>query len=480
MPQLRKNAIALTLALLPFTATNVQAASDADLRELRRELNEQLKQIKESYEQRIAALESRLAKAEVTNADTQVVAMKAAEASANMPASPPAQASTGEGAFNPAVSLVLNGNYTRLSQDPNAYHITGFIPSKGDVAPPSRSFSVGESELSIAANIDPLLRGQFTASVQADGGTVDVEEAYIQTLALSQGATLRAGRFLSSIGYLNDQHSHVWDFADAPLAYKAFFGNQLKNDGIQLKWLAPTDLWLEFGAEAARGGPFPSADNNKNGNTLTALYAHAGGDVGVSNSWRAGLSYVGTSPNNRSYDDLDSLGATVTNDFTGRSRTAIADFIWKWSPNGNAKETNFKLQGEYLYRKETGTLASNSTAGACAGSCLGDYAARQWGGYLQGVYQFAPEWRIGLRHDRLSYGALNLGLVSSGVLSGADFPVLADHDPRRNSVMLDWSPSEFSRFRLQFARDEARLNQPDNQLWLQYIVSLGAHGAHKY
>ena len=46
--------------------------------------------------------------------------------------------------------------------------------------------------------------------------------------------------------------------------------------------------------------------------------------------------------------------------------------------------------------------------------------------------------------------------------------------------MLDYSASEFSRLRMQFARDESRLGQTDNQLMLQYVMSLGAHGAHKF
>jgi hypothetical protein len=46
--------------------------------------------------------------------------------------------------------------------------------------------------------------------------------------------------------------------------------------------------------------------------------------------------------------------------------------------------------------------------------------------------------------------------------------------------MVDWSPSEFSRVRLQYAQDKARSDATDNQVFLQYIVSLGAHGAHKF
>ena len=62
----------------------------------------------------------------------------------------------------------------------------------------------------------------------------------------------------------------------------------------------------------------------------------------------------------------------------------------------------------------------------------------------------------------------------------ADFPLLAAYTPKRNSLMVDFSASEFSRLRLQFARDESRRDAIDNQLWLQYVVSLGAHGAHSF
>ena len=47
--------------------------------------------------------------------------------------------------------------------------------------------------------------------------------------------------------------------------------------------------------------------------------------------------------------------------------------------------------------------------------------------------------------------------------------------------MFDWSPSEFSRLRAQYAWDEARDDgDTDRQLRLQYLYGIGAHGAHKY
>jgi len=49
--------------------------------------------------------------------------------------------------------------------------------------------------------------------------------------------------------------------------------------------------------------------------------------------------------------------------------------------------------------------------------------------------------------------------------------------PRRASAMLEYNTSEFGRFRLQYNRDWSR-GTPDNQAILQYIISIGAHGAH--
>jgi hypothetical protein len=337
-------------------------AADNDLKALR----EEIAQMRQTYEQRINALESRLAKAEAKADDAQTVAQQTAVQQNTVQQ---AAAPTRSNSFNPEMSMILQGSYNNLKQDPNAYQITGFVPTLGEVSPGARGFSLGESELVLAANIDPNWRGTAILALAPEGG-VNMENAYFESLGLGNGFSFKGGRFYSGIGYLNEQHSHAWDFADAPLAYKAFLGNQLGDDGVQIRWLAPTDLFLEFGAEVGRGRTFPGADNNKNGVSQGAVFAHLGGDVGVSNAWRVGLSWLGSSPKDRRFDDTDSIGGAVSNSFSGKSRMWIADGIWKWAPDGNSTVRNFKLQGEYFKRREDGTLASNSLAGACAGDCI--------------------------------------------------------------------------------------------------------------
>jgi phosphate-selective porin len=464
-------AIASAFAL-PTSAT---AADTPELAAIRAQIAE----MKQSYEARLQALEQRLQEAQAAVAEAQNAVASAQQTAAPAPAAPVAAAApvapvapaapagrAGDNSFNPSISLVLGGTFNNLQRDPGTYRFGGFMPPEGEIGPGSRSFNLGESELTMAANIDPMFAGQLTFALTGEN-EAEVEEAFFTTRELGGGMNLKAGRFLSGVGYLNGQHSHTWDFVDAPLAYQAFFGGQYKPDGVQARWLAPLNTFLEVGAEVGSGRSYPGNDRNKNGFNATSVFAHAGDDIGASSSWRAGVSFLRTGALDRAYE-FDG----IPNAFSGSSKIWMADAVYKWAPNGNPTQTNFKLQGEYMRRKESGTLASGELADG--------YASTQSGWYLQGVYQFMPAWRAGLRYDRLSSGSPFIGLVESGALGMEAFPALASYKPKRSSVMLDWSPSEFSRLRLQFARDEARPGQSDNQVFLQYIMSLGAHAGHTF
>jgi hypothetical protein len=375
-------------------------------------------------------------------------------------------------AFNPAISLILSGGYAHLSQDPANYAISGFIHGD-DVGPGERGFSLGESELVVSANIDPFLYGSLILALAPDN-SVSVEEAYVQTIGLSNGLTFKAGRYFSAIGYLNDKHAHTWDFVHNPLAYQAFLGTQFNDDGVQLKWLAPTDHYIELGVEGGRGANFPGSERNVNGAGAQAAFVHTGGDVGSSHSWRAGLSFLKTSPQDREYRADDLLGQPVSNTFTGASRLWIADFLWKWAPLGNPRVRNVTLQGEYFSRREEGVLVYDTAAPAASLGPVGSvYATQQSGWYVQSLYQFMPRWRVGARTEKLHSGTQDLGVNT------AYLPV-AQHQPTRNSLVLERAFSEFSRVRLQLTRDQARAAVIDNQWFVQYQASLGAHGAHQY
>ncbi len=449
------------------------AADEPDLAQLR----EEIRQLKQIYESRIEALEARVRAAEAAASHAAQshdpppsTAVAAAPPPPPVPAPTVPTAGSAASAFNPAISAVLEGVYSNLSRDPQRYGLAGF-PLTDEVSPGRRGLSLGESEVTLAANVDTRFSGSLTVAFTRQN-TVEVEEAYGLANGLASGLVPKFGRFFSGIGYLNEQHQHAWDFFDAPLAYQAFLGGQYATDGAQIKWLAPTDQYLEFGAEVGNGDSFPGSDRNRNGVGAVDVFAHTGGDVGDSHSWRAGLSYLDTRAGARDTTQFDATGNLAATHFAGKSRVAIADFIWKYAPHGNALTTNFKLQGEYFWRRERGDLVYEAD-GAPGSTQTAAYASTQSGGYLQGVWQFMPMWRMGLRYDRLNPGDPDYG-------ANAPFLATPGFHPQRYTFMVDWTPSEFSRWRLQYARNEMRPDIADSEWFLQYILTLGAHGAHRF
>jgi hypothetical protein len=455
----------LVAALLALGGTALPACGWAadDIASLRAELQA----LKNEYTTRVSALESRIEQLEATPGPAPAQ---------ELPPAPTPAAGSASTAFNPAISLILAGTYVDTSRDPATWNIGGFIPNGGEVGPGERSFNLGESELAFTANVDPYFSATMIAALAADD-EIEVEEAYFRTLALPRGFSLKGGRFFSGFGYLNEVHAHAWDFVDQPLVYQAFFANQYKQDGVQLKWLAPTDLFIELGAEAGNGDAFPATRLSRNGMNGATLFAHVGGDIGDATSWRAGASWIDRRAEDRTFETTDEFGQPVTDAFTGKSRTWVVDAVLKWTPSGDVKRRQLKLQGEYMRRKEEGQLAFDET-----GLALSDtYSSDQSGWYLQGVFQFLPRWRVGLRYDSLDSGAPSIGLVSSGLLPPQAFPALLSGDPDRLSIMLDWNPSEFSRLRAQYDWDDARADGDRDRIFrLQYLYGIGAHGAHKY
>jgi len=374
--------------------------------------------------------------------------------------------------FNPAISMILDGAYASYNNNPEDYALPGYaLGGEAELAP--EGFSLGHSEITLSNNIDDKFYGQFTIAIAEHDNEIEVEleEAFFETLSLGSGLTIRGGRFFSAIGYLNQQHEHAWNFYDAPLIYRGLFGNRYIDDGVRVSFVAPTDLFLELGAEAFSGRKFPAGGEHSNVGSWTA-FANLGGDVGVSHSWQAGLSYWKADDIEREYGTHAHGGAVIEVPvFVGDSDIVGLNAVYKWAPNGNYREQNVKLQFEYFKRDDDGAVTLLDSIPLETSTLNGE----QDGWYLQAVWQFAREWRAGLRYDALdsdSQGSDPDVLDEVGLLANG-------YEPERSSVMAEWVPSEFSRIRLQYNHDKS-YQSSDDQIFLQYTFSIGAHGAHQY
>jgi len=423
-------------------------AEESEIDVLRAALDE----LRSDYDLRIAELERRVAVAEQNARQATLTAQQVA---------PAASVEADNTAFNPAIGVIFSGSAWSYSQDPENYAVQGF-PFGGEAGPAAEGLALGETELIMNANVDDKFTAWLTAALAIEDGeaVVEVEEAWVEATALPAGLSARFGRFFSGIGYLNEKHAHAWDFTDQPLPYQAFLGGQLVEDGIQVRWLAPTDTYVELGGEVLRGDQFPASGAADNGFGSYSIFANFGGDIGASSSWLAGLSFLDSSAINRESGDEDDPFL-----FTGVSKLTTAQVVWKWSPNGNWKDRNVILQAEYMHHRQDGEYSG-------AGLTPSVYTADQSGWYAQAVFQPVQRWRIGGRFDTLSSDATNVAFDGTLLEAPAS-------DPQRFSLMADWANSEFSRFRLQFTRDESG-PVDDNQWGLQYIHSIGAHGAHTF
>jgi hypothetical protein len=435
----------LLLIGMPMSLVHAQQPAD-EIDELR----QMLITMQTSYDARLSDLEQRLARAEGEARSAQRDADEAVEL-VEQTAIDLSSGSSSPNTFNPSIGAIITGQYADIGT--GWEQIPGFQPA-GEIGTGDSGFAVGEAEFNFKANVDAKYFGNVTVAVAEEDGeaVVEFEEAWVQTTDLPAGISVVGGRFFSAAGYLNETHFHADDFADRPLPYQAFFGGRYAADGVQARWVAPTSLLVEVGTELDWGSAFPATGNAGTSPGSWTLFSRLGGDVGNSHSWQFGLSYI--------QSDAVERGAENDPDvFTGDSDLTVADFVWKWAPDGNRVRNSFKLQAEYFSRSEDGTYADLP------------YRGDQEGWYLQGVWQFAPAWRAGLRHDVVD---ADNGPLFAGTL-------LEDPGRRsqRDSVMLDWSPSEFSRLRMQYTHDNV-LVEADRQWILQYIMSIGAHGAHQF
>ena len=225
-----------------------------------------------------------------------------------------------------------------------------------------------------------------------------------------------------------------------------------------------------MGGEIFSGGKYLAGGQHSGIGSWTT-FINLGGDIGISHSWLAGLSHWSADNIEREYGGHDHAGAGEIPQFAGDSSIVGFNAVYKWAPDGNPRDQNVKLQFEYFDRDEEGDLTllnSNPLEKSTLNS-------QQSGWYAQVIWQFKRSWRLGLRYDMAdsdNTGSDAAVLDEAGLLSNG-------HTPKRASLMAEWVPSEYSRIRLQYNRDDS-YPVTDDQLFLQYTFSLGAHGSHQY
>ena len=313
-------------------------------------LRAEIAAMKAAHEERILLLEAKLEEVAVAK-----VAVKSEAVSDEIVAVVPMRPATNrrsikKNLFNPSIGLIFNGQYTQ--HETAEGEIAGFaVGHEGERG--GEGFAIDHTELTFSSTIDDKFFGSLTAAiVKHEGKTeIELEEAFIQTmpgLGLPTGASIKAGRFLATIGYLNEHHTHTDDFTDRPLPYRVFLDGGYNDDGVQATYVLPTDFYAEIGGGLFRGDDYPFGGSDGEGIDAWSAYARTGGDIGENQSWRLGGSVL----SGKSTTGRESNHELVS--YVGDTDLYIADARYTWAPTGNATNQEFALQGEFFWKEEDG------------------------------------------------------------------------------------------------------------------------------
>jgi hypothetical protein len=500
---LTRTLLVASVALAVSAPSGVLAAEADELAQIRAEI----KHLKDGYEARIRDLEKRLEKAEGTRTASVAPAPVTAQPAATANAREAVRDRLGQvgagSAFNPQISLILDGvvygdnrqgRGAELAEGIDGIHHSHEHEGH-DHGALERGFNLRETELVFSATVSPHFDARMTMTLSSSG-EVELEEAYFDTRSLPMGFKLRGGKFLSSIGYLNDKHPHQWDFVDQNLAYRTLVGEHgLSDTGVRLDWLPKTGRWLtRLGVELLQGReqlfgsvdaalPEVRADGAalagtaagglsaaKAGPRLVTAYAKLSPDLGDRHALQFGLWGAWTRQHQEIHDHSLEDPAAALSALEGKGALWGADWVYKYDAGLTGGHGNFSLVGEYLRTHKDLHIVFSESA-----SRVGE--ARDFtqdGLVLQGTYGFAPYWRAGLRYD--ATGLTNRLEGPAGMLwnkSRSD----------RWTFALSRSLTEYSLLRLQASHANLYVDgAPEglNQLFLQYQHSLGTHGAHSF
>jgi hypothetical protein len=379
-------------------------------------------------------------------------------------------------AFNPAITIIPDGLYTNdtrrgrvgeLLRTVDGFRATG---AGLDVADSPRGFSLREVELAFSGAVDPYFDAWATFGI-ADG-EIEAEEVFVQTRRLLPGLQVRAGRFFSGIGYLNRQHTHQWAFVDQALPYEALFGGRLEETGVQVTWLPALPVYLQLGFEALQGeNPLIAnqlAESNADrleqtaGPRLFTGFVKLAPELGYDHTLQVGASFG----RSRSHQETAVAPSEPVGElFEGTAWFLGAEGIWRYDSGRQYGERDVTLVGEYFYRVKDldGTTSAMPPAMR---------VSRQDGIYVQAVYGIAPRWTVGGRADAI------------GRRNRLETPLGRAESPSSSRVALDvtFDPTEFSRLRVQYNHGRIWSGQREtyHQMYVQFQMSLGVHGAHRF
>ncbi|MCP4131441.1 MAG: hypothetical protein GY754_10710 [bacterium] len=386
--------------------------------------------------------------------------------------------------FVPDISFILDFSYAYRNLDDETFEglsIPEFTHSHTEASSyethehgmnSHKGFNLNYGELGLYSAVDPYLElfGTFHLSEESFG----IEEAFFNTTSFPGGFQVKAGKFLSKFGRVNEQHAHTWDFADQPVVYNTLLGGEgILEKGVQLTWVAPLDFFLLIGGELLEGENENSFGSEGFSNNVIHIDARGYPNL-----------YTGFVESSIDIDDLTFLfgfsyaggKARINHGISDTSGHAVYGSTMVFGGDLTVKYfidsyRYFSFQGEYLFRNIDG----KKYAAGSSGTTTYNLEKNQSGLYSQVVVKPFLQWRMGARFEMLHLNKVTLGGSEENTKDNLF----------KCSAMLEYNATEFSRLRLQYNYDKTKYDTTSNnkiihEIVLECNITIGAHGAHSF
>ena len=353
--------------------------------------------------------------------EEEVQALKAAQAATPQVQPQPLQIGGAGGsaakALNPDISL--NGD---------------FLGALGrNAVRPVSGLEMHEAELGIQSVIDPYARGDVFISFGDSG--VNVEEAFVTFTDLPGEFVAKVGKLRAAFGKVNMTHNHALSWTDRPLVTENLVNGEdgIDDMGLSLTRIlpAPGDLFLEATVQVFKGDSgalFKSSQNND-------------------------LSYVG---HLRGYEDLsENTNVELGYSFAQGHNELGHDFLTK------LHGVDLSLRWKPLRRSIYNSLLWRTEAVWSQRDQL-PTTQKAFGWYSSLDYRLDERWTVGTRYD------------------WSQRATLASQVDKGGSLLATYWMSEFSQLRAQYRFADYQGQGRANELRLQMIFVMGAHGAHAF
>jgi len=367
------------------------------------------------------------------------------------PAPTPAPTEAQAGLATAGGQLPIYGGASAASKalNPDISVIGDFVGAAGGNSAPSSatlqpfpSLQMHESEVGFQAIIDPYARGDFFISFGEEG--VNLEEGYITFTALPAGVVAKVGKMRSVFGKVNLMHNHVLPWIDRPIVNTNLVGGEdgIDDAGVSIERIlpAPKGIFLEATGQVFRGDSADVFKASQKSDVSTVAHLRGYKDITESTNLDIGLSYA------RGHNDAGTNLVTPLSSTDFLTQLYGVDATLRWKPLRRSIYHSFVGRSEFIWSQRQQPLREQ----------------RAFGFYTTADYQLKRRWFLGGRYD------------------WSDRSRFANVTDKGSSVVLTYWPSEFSQIRGQYRFTNYAENIKANELLMQVIFSLGAHGAHPF